>query len=58
MTRNNKKKKKKVKGKKGERVKNTYIFFLQICLMEFFSFGSQPKDKKVVKTKTTQRRYM
>lgn len=47
-----------VKGKKGERLKNTYIFFLQICLMEGFSFGSQPKDKKVVKTKTMQRRYM
>ena len=43
--------------KKQKGLKYIYIFPSDLpCGL--FSFGSQQNDKKVVKTKTTQRRYM
>jgi len=51
MTRNNQIKKKMVKGKKERGLKIHIYFSCRFALWSFFSFGSQPKDKKVVKTK-------
>lgn len=40
-----------VKGKKERGLKIHIYFSCRFALWSFFSFGSQPKDKKVVKTK-------